>query len=386
MCAAPLVRNGTRILTRTSIRETISERVQRWRCFRCRGSFSFRRERAHQHFAEVFIRETVKDFIQGRSSVAVIHERKGVGVGTISSWVRRFGDACRNPEEIAAFLGLSKKNRWSGILLLDAKYLNRRQLLLVAVDFVTLDIIAWLVVTAETVEHYTGLVDMVEACGYEIKALVSDGHPTIIALTQMPLPRIIRKGTRTYPRPGVLPAQPKAPRLAGIPHQWCVVHAERDIDRYLTKLLKGERTAIHALVHGLLFARTLTKARRMQKKLSEATALSSLGAQRVTRWIASHWELLTAHHTVRVGRRKIPRDTNAIENVLSYVNTRLKTMRRLRTTASSTAISNLIVVNYRTKPLQNSGNKLKRGKSPLGLAIGKNVKIDWMNLIKKSTA
>lgn len=333
----------------------------------------------------MFIRETVKDFIQGRSSVAVIHERKHIAAGTISSWVRRFGESCMSPVEIVRFLGLTKKNRWSGILLLDAKYLNRRQLLLVAVDFVTLDIVAWLVVESETVEAYTTLIDEGEACGYVIKAIVSDGHPAIIALTQPPAPRFTRKGTRPYPRPGIPPVQPKAPRLAGIPHQWCVIHAQRDIDRFLVKLPKEERVLVHRLVHDLLFAPTLVKAERSRKKLVEETVLSSLPAQRVARWMIIHWELLTAHHTVRVWRRKIPRDTNAIENVLSYVNTRLKTMRRLRTTASARAISSLIVVNYRTKPLQNSGNKLKRGKSPLALAMGKNVKTDWMTFIKKPT-
>lgn len=361
------------------------ERVQRWRCGQCRTIHSFRKKHTRQHVTDVFIQETVKDFIQGRSSVAVIHERKHVSVGTISSWVRRFGESCMGPAEIAAVLELPKRNRWCGILLLDGKYLNRRQFLLVAVDFATLDIVAWLVVEAETVEAYTTLVDEVEACGYVIGALVSDGHPAIIALTQSPAPRFTRKGTRPYPRPGVSPASPRTPRLAGVPHQWCVIHAQRDIDRFLTKLPKEERETTHTLVHDLLFARTLSQAKRARRTLLGTAALSSLPIQRVARWIITHWELLTAHHTVRVGRKKIPRDTNAIENVLSYVNTRLKTMRRLRTPASAASISSLIVVNYRTKPLANSQNKLKRGKSPLGLAMGKNMKIDWMNLIKKPT-
>ncbi len=103
-----------------------------------------------------------------------------------------------SPVEIAVALRLQTVNRWSGILLLDAKYLNKRQLLLLAVDFVTLDIVAWLVVAAEIVEHYTALVDAVEACGYIIRALVSDGHPAIIALTHTPKPSFTRKGTRSY--------------------------------------------------------------------------------------------------------------------------------------------------------------------------------------------
>jgi len=140
-----------------------------------------------------------------------------------------------SPVEIAGALRL-RTNQWSGFLLLDAKYLNRRQLLLLAVDYGTLDIVVWLVVEAETVENYTALVDMVESCGYVIRALISDGHPGIIALTHTPKPPFIRKGTRPYPRPGIVPAHSKQPRLSGIPHQWCVVHALRDIDRYLAKV------------------------------------------------------------------------------------------------------------------------------------------------------
>lgn len=290
-----------------------------------------------------------------------------------------------SPVEISGALRLRTVNRWSGILLLDAKYLNRRQLLLLAVDFVTLDIVAWLVVEAETVEYYTKLVDMVEACGYVIRGLVSDGHPAIIALTHTPKPYFQRKGTRAYPRPGIPPGKSqKPPRFATIPHQWCVVHALRDIDRYLAKLPEEERTVIHAIVHDVLLAKTLSKARRLKKKLEENTALAPLQARRVTAWIHVHWNMLTIHHTVRIGRRRMPRSSNAIENTISYVNTRLKTMRRLRTPASALAITNLIVVNYRTKCFQNPKNHYHRGKSPLALVTGKKQRFDWMQLIKKS--
>lgn len=331
--------------------------------------------------------EAVKDFIQGRSPVGVIHDRKGVSVGTLSSWIRQFGESCMSPVEIAVALRLRTFNRWSGILLLDAKYLNRRQLLLFAVDFVTLDIVAWMVVEAETVEYYTTLVDMVEACGYTIRALVSDGHPGIITLTHTPKPHFWRKGTRRYPRPGIAQGKSqKPPRLAGIPHQWCVVHALRDIDRYLAKLPEKERTDIHALVHDMLLAKTHAKANRFKRKLEETTALAAIPARRVTAWIDAHWNMLMIHHTARVGKRRIPRSTNAIENTISYVNSRLKTMRRLRTTASALAITNLIVVNYRTKCFRNPKNHYHRGKSPLALSTGTKQKFDWMKFIKKPTS
>lgn len=290
-----------------------------------------------------------------------------------------------SPVEMSGALRLRTTNHWSGILLLDAKYLNKRQLLLLAVDYVTLDIVAWIVVEAETVEQYTKLVDMVEDCGYVICALISDGHPAIIALTHTPKP-YFRKGTRMYPRPGIAPGRSRIPPpLAGIPHQWCVVHALRDIDRYLTPLSEDERTPVRALVHDVLFARTISKAMKCKRKLEAETALAAFSARRVTAWIHAHWHMLTMHHATRVGRRKIPRDTNAIENTISYVNTRLKTMRRLRTTISASAITNLIVVNYRTKCFRNPKNHYHRGKSPLALAAGKKQKFNWMKFVKKPT-
>ena len=289
-----------------------------------------------------------------------------------------------SPVEMSGALRLRTDNHWSGILLLDAKYLNRRQLLLLAVDFVTLDIVAWLVVEAETIEHYTTLVGIVESCGYVIRALISDGHPGIIALTHTPHPLFIRKGTRPYPRPGIVPAQPKHPRLSGIPHQWCVVHALRDIDRYLAKTPEHTRLPLRSLIYAMFFAKTYAKATRLKQKLEEQTALSPYPIRRITTWINSHWDMLTIHHLVRIGRRKIPRDSNAIENTISYVNTRLKTMRRLKTLASAIPITNLIVVNYRTKCFRNPKNHYHRGKSPLELAIGKKQKFDWIQFIKKS--
>jgi len=82
----------------------------------------------------VFICEAVKDFIQGRSSYAVIKARKDVSVGTLSLWVHTFGNACMSPVETAQFLELTRANRWSGILLVDGKYIRKNCYLLLAVD------------------------------------------------------------------------------------------------------------------------------------------------------------------------------------------------------------------------------------------------------------
>ena len=340
----------------------------------------------------MFTKEAVKDFIQGRSSYAIIKQRKHVAVGTLSSWVHAFGNGCMNPVEIAYKLNLHVENRWSGILLLDGKHINKRTVLLLAIDYTTADIVAHLIVDSETEENYIALVDLVEQTGYKIAVLVSDGHPAIIALTQPKKPSFERKGTRPYPRPGVAPAKVKLPRLFNISHQWCVVHADRELEKYLGKIAAfnklDEQTYGHllTLTRNILFANTLAQARKHYNLLLLEVATRSMVYQQIPRIIHARWHLLTAHHTVRIKRRKIPRSSNSVENVISYINARLKTTRKLRTTSSAIPICNLIVVNYRTKPLINTKNKLKRGKSPLALASGQNTNFDWQFFIKKSTA
>lgn len=365
------------------------EKIQRFRCNSCKKTFTFRggKTKERRKFTDSFIKESVIDFIQGRSSFAVIRERKRVSVGTLSGWVNTFGRLCLNPIEISHKFNLNIFNKWSGILLLDGKYLNRKNVLLIAVDYLTLDIVSHIVVTKETEEGYSRLIDMVESCGYKIKALISDGHPAILALTrtkkQTPL-----KETRRYPRPGIPAAVKLISRLSGIPHAWCVVHAKRDLMVSLAKLKLRKKSTLklRRIINSVLFAATLSKAKKNLKRLINVTRSNPKVFNQTSLWIIERWEYLTLHFNFRVNNRKIPRSTNAIENVISYVNTRLKTMRRVRSESSGVAITNLIVANYRTKPLVNTKNKLKRGKSPLSLAIGKKQKINWTTFIKKPTA
>lgn len=284
-----------------------------------------------------------------------------------------------DPIEIAVALRLRIYNKWSGILVLDAKYLNRRCILLLAIDYGTLDIIAWLVCEAETEENYRKLIDTVRACGYIIRSVVSDGEPAVIALTQEKKPYYFVKGTKI--RPGHKSASLNTPPLLDIPHQWCVIHAERELKKYIIKLPNEERRNIEPLIHQTLFAKTVKQAEKWRGKLLLAVYSHPKIYRTFTVFLVLRWKLLTAHFSVRVNRRKIPRSTNSIENIISYVNTRLKTMRRLRNFKSAEAICNLIVVNFRTKSLINTKNKYKRGKSPSELVTGKKHKFDWMEFI-----
>ena len=291
------------------------------------------------------------------------------------------------PEQISVALRLQTSNSWGCVLLLDGKYLYKNLVLLLAVDCFTLDIVSWLVTSREAVIGYTRLLDSVEKCGYQIGALVSDGHAAITALTREPtVPPAKYKYTRNYPRPGIAPAKPKAPRLSGVPHQLCLAHAQRELETLVSKLTKKDQKKILQLCHQVLFARNLKQALRRRRKLATISAFLPASHQLCSIWMSDNWDALTTHHNTRVKGRRIPSTSNIVENTISYLNARLKTFRKLRSLKSAVQITNLIVMNFRFKPLENSKNKLKRGNRPLELVMGKKLTKDWTDFINKSTA
>lgn len=384
-----MTKHGTRTLRRKSVRRETTEKVQRWFCSACKVSSSTRKPfktGTRVRFTKIFVDEVVKDFIQGRSPCSVIKQRKGISKNTVSSWVSRYGSHCFTPEQVSGALRLRTSNRWGGVLLLDGKYLYKNLVLLLAVDCFTLDIVSWLVTSRETVAGYTRLIDSVEACGYAIGALVSDGHAAITSLTREPRSPVRYKYTRTYPRPGITPAKPKRPRLDGVPHQLCLAHAGRELDTLVSKLTKKDQKKILRLCHQVLFARNLKQALRRRRKLATISAFLPVSHRLCSIWISDHWEALTTHHNTRVKGRRIPSTSNVVENIISYLNARLKTLRKLRSLKSAAQITNLIVMNFRFKPLENCKSKLKRGKTPLELVMGKKLIKDWTDFINKPTA
>ena len=61
-------------------------------------------------------------------------------------------------------------------------------------------------------------------------------------------------------------------------------------------------------------------------------------------------------------------------------------MRKLKTHATAEAILNLIVLNYRFKPLDSAQKRWRRGKAHLALAGAKIRGLDWVKVTQKPTA
>jgi hypothetical protein len=199
-----------------------------------------------------------------------------------------------NPVEMAHHLQLPTHNSWSGILLLDGKYLSRHMVLLLAVDYHTQDIIAFRIASNESQESYQTLIIDVRACGYTIKALISDGGVGIRALTRKKKRAWTRRGTRPYPRPGIPPATSPPALLEGVPHQWCLVHAQRELLKYVKRdAQKEEREILIESICHILFASTLKQAEKAKNKLHAYGDLQgSIVAKRLVNTLVSYWHLL----------------------------------------------------------------------------------------------
>jgi transposase-like protein len=163
------------------------------------------------------------------------------------------------------------------------------------------------------------LVDL-ERLGYVPKAFVSDGVQSL--------------------------KESLSDRYPDLPHQRCTVHiflAARG------KVMKGERTNERSkyfveLLRKILWSRTLSEAKRRCEKLWNIRSLTR-SEQNALKFI---WPVLPDCFVCRDSRwrhLKLPRSSNAIENVIGNIETRLKTMRGVKSIAAAQRLINEVLLN-----------------------------------------
>ena len=220
------------------------------------------------------------------------------------------------------------------------------------------------------------MIEQIEQAGYNIKALVSDGHASLLALTQPTTPPW-RKGTQPYPRPGIKPAIPKKPKLFGVPHQLCVVHFLRDVDR----LLKYKKTKnplskkLRYRIKRMLEAKTL-KSFEHRYKLVTKCEVKTQAQRTVLLRVKKYKDLLSTHlrqksFSERSKRLYMPSSTNSIERVNSKFEARLGSMKKFKSRGYAEDFVQLIALKFRISSFTRIKNKYKRGKSRIELAGGK---------------
>ena len=379
------------------------ELVQRYFCSSCHKSFSFRREVLRKRLTEKLKRSITHDYLCGLS-LSDLSSKNNISVGSLWSIIDSFGANLKSDEEVAAELRLKERNKWSGILLLDGKVIKTHEgnfSLLLAFDFGTSDLISSVFGRYESEEALGKLVRQVKSCGYEIKFLVTDARQAMVNLTQLkacPRPFVL-KGSRHYPRPfygkpmEVFDPGYSKPLLFGVPHQLCVVHLLRDVDKVLKypRTTDGERKKLRNILYRILLSRRYPSHLAGVRKLKERFPLTGKEHLRTADIVLSRLSMITTHFRFRKDnpafkRKKIPNSTNPMENIISYLNQRLKTIRKFKTMESARRVVRLIIFKYRFRKLNGAKNVKRRKKSPLERAGAKIRGLNYLTFIQKSTA
>ncbi len=326
-------------------------------------------------------------------SLSAIEKSHGVTDTSILRWLRQITTALPTLTELNRYLNFHKSNKWSGILLLDGKAVKTTKgnyMELFAVDHGTDDIVGMYSCDSETTENYCKLIDQLDLSGYKIKALVSDSHHSLFSLTKQTREQK-RKGSRPYPRPSIKPKEIDKPRLQKIPHQACVIHVLRDVDRKLKyRRTKDENSKeLRKRVHKMLFAKTLKSfeyrfQRVMKCKVEKPEQTDVLWKVRTNK------DNLSTHLRIKAlkdhsKRLYIPRSSNSVERVISMFEQRLKSMRKFKSKASARNFMRLIALIFRISSFVKVKHKYKRGKSRIQLVGGPKLTLRQLLKIQKPT-
>jgi len=388
------VRNGSRSLTTVSLDRHVGRSVQCYRCGDCGEYFSCRKEK-HKKYSFGFKAELARMHVEERMSYRVmskrIHEKTGKQIGP--------SVLCGMVNEVA---GQSKSSwhiqheyqpQWTGYLVVDDKYLNKRRkalMSLVALDS-TGDAIHSEVLeepTQENVENF--FLYIRDRLAYPIKGITTDMDD-----------RLGRAIERVF--------------TGQIPHQVCVWHALESVRGMLGygQLARQkailERQDVHLMENVLQWRvveqrqqlreelervrsrydeqrRLLMIIRRMlyAKKHSESLALLKRLESRegkrypqVIAFLKAHLDGLTMHQQ----DHHLEKTSNRAENFNKQLQRRFKTIESFQSPETAFNYLNLLRNYLRFKPFTDCRvqPRQRNGRSPIELC---NVKLDHHNWLR----
>lgn len=300
-------------------RKTVKFGLPRWRCGRCRRTFRLKRKDRRD-------RAAIDGYVKDRSTFRRLAQRWKVSVSTAYERVRAALEKKRPLiERTKRLLG-----RHDGVLILDGKHLRIdgvRSTLFVAWDRgLGLPVHFLLREGGEKELWYWRLILDLRKVGYVPKAFVSDGIPALIEFL--------------------------AEAYAGLPHQRCAVHVflrARSVaaPRGRAQEEEKERASLFVeLLKDVPWSASLPAARR---KVSLTAALRPLLAseRRTLHFIDDALAACFVAVDPKWKHLRMPRSSNAIENVIGQVEARLKTRRGTKSFASLEALVNELLLEVR---------------------------------------
>lgn len=277
----------------------------------------------------------------------------------VLSWVSEAGKASKDTIET----NLELEPRWSGILGIDGKPIvvaGKKDVVLVAVDKLTRDLVHLQIVEAESEEGFNNfLLEIRDVIEYPLTGLVSDlGKGRVL----------VELVANIFPQ---------------TPHQICVLHFLRYVDQILPKSKKSpyyeENASLRNIINSLLFASSFKEAEHYYSYLVNISNLFKVSYQKaIIKSVISHYSLLTKHFH----HKHLPRDNNVAESVIKQLNKKLKLAEGYQTRETAYNHLKLWALCYRFKPFSDSRTKDNNGKSPLELAQVNTSKINWLEFSK----
>ncbi len=275
---------------------------------------------------------------------------------TLNRWVETFGSQAMSPIEMSAAFA---PTNWSGLLGVDGTGITigrQRQVLLIATDQTTRDIVHAIISPSETADAFVRLItDTVTIAHYPLRALVTDAAGGFLS------------GWSTH--------------LAQLPLQLCRVHFLRRLDEYLPTRPYGSHrpnpdlaTEYKHHIRRILLAPTKTEAiHHYQHLTATRDRYHGLAKHDPLRVLDRHLDHYLTHHTIP----GLPADNNITEGVISQLATKLDLTRGFTHPTTANHFTRLLIAWYRHKTFTD-GNGHTNSHSPLQLANATLPTPDWL--------
>jgi transposase-like protein len=278
-----------------SARKTVKFGLPRWKCNHCKKTFRLKRKDRRD-------RAAINGYVLDRSTYRRLAVRWNVGLGTAHRRVQRALHGRYSLLERTK----QRLGECDGVLFLDGKHIRikgKLHICFVAWDRGLKKPVHFLIKEGGERElwYWRLLVDL-ERLGYRPRAFVSDGILTLKELL--------------------------AERYPDLPHQRCAVHVFLSVRSkvYVGRAPNDCARDFIELIRMILWSQTMKEAKRRFQKLWNTPHLS--GKER--RALQFLWPTLPQCFICRDERwrqLKLPRSSNAIENVMGQIEARLKTRR-----------------------------------------------------------
>lgn len=302
-----------------SARKTVKYGWPRWRCLKCKKTFRRRRKDTRD-------RTAIDAYTKDRSTYARLGERWNVDRST--AW-RRVQHALEKKQRLLERTKQSLK-KCDGVLILDGKWIRIRGELYTC--FVAWDrgfkrpIHFLLKPGGEREPWYWKLLVDLEHLGYTPKAFISDGIASL--------------------------KESLADRYPDLPHQRCTVHVFLAARAKVIGGGKGDERSDEFVkqLQDILWSRTLKAAQYKLQILWERKRLLR-GEREALKRIRSALPGCFVCRDRRWRHLRLPRSSNAIENVIGNIEARLKTRRGAKTLAATEELINEILLQVKPQSI-----------------------------------